>query len=178
MPTRCAAAGLAGLGVVALAACTGGSAPPGSPSLAPPAVSSGATANPTKRSTMSASTSTGRLAIRLSAGGRTIAARLYDNPAAADFATLLPLTLPMRDYGRQEKLGELPRALRLEGVPSGADPDIDDIGYYAPDRVLVLYYTDVGYFAGIVRLGSFDSAARDVVRGLPDGTEVTIEKEG
>ena len=41
----------------------------------------------------------------------------------------------------------------MAGVPAGADPNINDIGYYAPSDDLVFYYGDVGYFNGIVRIG-------------------------
>jgi hypothetical protein len=61
--------------------------------------------------------------------------------------------LRFRDFNRVEKIAELPRPLTMEGVPAGADPEINDIGYYAPSRDLVLYYGDVGYFNRIVRIG-------------------------
>lgn len=62
-------------------------------------------------------------------------------------------TMTIRDFGGQEKAAKLPRALTTEGVPAGADPEVGDIGYYAPDNVLVLYNTDVGFYDGIIRLG-------------------------
>ena len=59
-------------------------------------------------------------------------------------------------------------------MPAGDDPEQLDIGYYAPDGVLVLYYADVGYFNGIARLGHFDTTIDDLV-DVPDGTTITIE---
>ena len=41
-------------------------------------------------------------------------------------------------------------------MPKGDDPNPYEIGYYAPSGHLVFYYTDVGYFDGIVRIGQFD----------------------
>jgi hypothetical protein len=75
----------------------------------------------------------------------------------------------------QEKLAELPRALPLDGVPEGDDPDPGDIGYWVPDRSLVLYYGDVGFYNGIVRIGSFDGG-REVLEQQRDGFEVTIAR--
>jgi hypothetical protein len=50
----------------------------------------------------------------------------------------------------------------LNGQPEGADPDVGDVGYYAPGNDFVLYYGDQFYFPGIVVLGrlSGDAAAR------------------
>jgi hypothetical protein len=84
--------------------------------------------------------------------------------------------LTFRDFNRVEKIAELPRPLTLEGVPEGDDPDIADIGYYAPTNNLVLYYGDVGYWNGIVRIGQFNRDDVDFVRGQPDGFEVGIER--
>lgn len=72
-----------------------------------------------------------------------------------DLASQLPLALKFEDFGHVEKTAALPRPLTMEGVPAGDDPEPYDIGYYEPSGVLVLYYRDVGYWNGIVRLGRF-----------------------
>jgi hypothetical protein len=114
--------------------------------------------------------------IRITVNDRLIAAQLVDNPTAQDLADQLPLTLTFRDFNSVEKIAELPRPLTTEGVPEGDDPDIADIGYYAPDNNLVFYYGDVGYWNGIVRIGRFDTADLEFIRGQPDGFQVTIER--
>ncbi len=108
-------------------------------------------------------------------GDRVFSAELYDNPTARDLADQLPLTITVDDLHGLEKTGRLPRALTTDGVPAGSDPDVDEIGYYAPGRNLVLYYGDVGYYTGIVRIGRFDSPV-DSIAGLPDGVSVTVER--
>ena len=112
--------------------------------------------------------------LRLTVAGRVIAAEWGDSSTARDLAALSPLTLTFRDYGGQEKVAALPRALATDGVPSGADPEPNDVGYYAPDRVLVLYYTDVGYYPGIVRLGRLHPADMAFLRDQPDGFEAIL----
>ena len=87
----------------------------------------------------------------------------------------LPLTLTFRDFNRVEKIADLPRPLSTEGVPPGADPDIRDIGYYSPSNNLVLYYGDVGYWNGIVRIGQFDTDIASIEAQSGDFT-VTIEQ--
>lgn len=90
--------------------------------------------------------------------GRTVLkAYLRDSPTAGDLMALLPLELDFRDLNAVEKIARLPRELTMEGVPEGDDPEPNDIGYYAPTGHLVLYYDDVGYWDGIVRLGVFTS---------------------
>jgi hypothetical protein len=114
--------------------------------------------------------------IRITVDNRPITAQLADNPTAQDLLDQLPLTLTFRDFNRVEKIAELPRPLTLEGVPDGDDPDVTDIGYYAPSNNLVLYYGDVGYWNGIVRIGRFDTADLEFIRDQPDGFQDTIER--
>jgi hypothetical protein len=115
-------------------------------------------------------------AIRMTIGDRSINAQFADNTTARDLAGQLPLTLTFRDFNRLEKISELPRPLTMKGVPEGDDPDIADIGYYAPTNDLVLYYGDVGYFNGIVRIGRFNRDDVEFVRGQPDGFQTRIER--
>ena len=122
-----------------------------------------------------AETAGGGVAITVTIGGRAYAATLADNPAARDLATQLPLTLTFADYNRVEKIATLPRPLTTQGVPAGADPEINDLGYYAPTGDLVLYYGDVGYWTGIVRLGFLPDGMPDIAR-LPDGFTATLSR--
>jgi hypothetical protein len=113
--------------------------------------------------------------LRIVFAGQQVNAQLADNPTARDLAHQLPITLPFRDLNRVEKIAKLARPLTTDGVPEGDDPEIADIGYYAPSQDLVLYYGDVGHWNGIVRIGRFDSDQLALVEGQPDGFEVTIE---
>ena len=115
-------------------------------------------------------------AIRITVDGQPLTAELADNPTARDLVDQLPLTLTFRDFNRVEKIATLPRPLTTNGAPAGADPEVNDIGYYAPSGDLVFYYGDVGYFDGIVRIGRFDDGDLDVIARQPDGFEVTIEQ--
>ena len=97
--------------------------------------------------------------ITIQIDGETVTGTLSGNAAARSLIEQLPLTLSFSDYGGKEKTAELPEPLSLDGVPAGDDADPLTIGYYAPDQALVLYYEHVGYFPGIVRIGSFDDLA-------------------
>ena len=114
--------------------------------------------------------------IRLTVADQSITAQLADNPTAQDLAEQLPLTLSIRDFNRVEKIAELPRPLIMKGVPAGDDPDINDIGYYAPSNDLVFYYGEVGYFNGIVRIGQVSGQDSQLIERQQDGTQITIER--
>jgi hypothetical protein len=116
-----------------------------------------------------------RTPIRFTTGTTALTARLHDNPTARDLLAQLPLTLTFRDFNGVEKIARLPRPLTMDGVPAGDDPEIRDVGYYAPGNNLVLYYGDVGYWTGIVRIGRYDGST-EAVEGLDDGATITIER--
>ncbi|MER5336959.1 cyclophilin-like fold protein [Micromonospora sp. NPDC002717] len=113
--------------------------------------------------------------IRIVIGDQTLEARLWDNPAAQSLLDQLPLTLDFSDYGRQEVLAEPPQPLTMEGMPAGESAPAGTIGYYAPSRALVLYYTDVGRFNGIARIGQVDGDV-SILEGWSDSRPVTIER--
>ena len=114
--------------------------------------------------------------IRITVAGQALTARLHDNPTANDLARQPPLTLTFSDFNRVEKVAELPRPLTMDGVPSGDDPDINDIGYYAPSNNLVFYYGEVGYFNGIVRIGQISGQDIELIERQHDDTQITIER--
>ncbi len=99
----------------------------------------------------------GEVPITITMADTVMTARLADNPTARDLAQQLPLTLTFTDFNQVEKIAKLPRQLSLDGAPAGSDPDIGDIGYYAPSGDVVFYYGEVGYFNGIVGIGRFDT---------------------
>ena len=74
-----------------------------------------------------------------------------------------------------EKTGPLPSPLSLDGQPDGADPDVGDLGYYAPGNDLVLYYGDQSYFPGIVILGRLDGDAPQRIAELDGPVTARVE---
>jgi hypothetical protein len=92
-------------------------------------------------------------AFRIVVGDTVLTGHLFDNAAARDLASQLPLTVTFRDLNAVEKTAPLPRKLIVDDMPAGDDPQVGDLGYWAPDGDLVVYYGDVGYWTGIMRLG-------------------------
>jgi hypothetical protein len=114
--------------------------------------------------------------IRVNIEGTAIAATLLDTATARDFASLLPLTLTLKDYAATEKISDLPRRLSTEGAPPGSAPSVGDVAYYSPWGNLALFYKDSGYASGLVKLGKLDSGVEALHR--PDPVTVTIELVG
>jgi len=172
--TRCLVLATLTLLLTTACASTADPAADGQPTT-PPTTSSQSTvgASPDQTTTEESDSMT---AVRISVAGQAITGELHDNPTADDLTRQLPLTLTFRDLNRVEKVAELPQPLTTDGVPGGDDPAIHDIGYYAPSRNLVLYYGDVGYWDGIVRIGRLPDEALDLIQQQPDGFTVTIER--
>jgi hypothetical protein len=113
------------------------------------------------------------LKIRLKVGDRVLTATLIDSKTTRDFISLLPLTLTLEDYARTEKVSDLPKRLSTEGAPSGSDPSVGNITYYAPWGNLAIFYRDFGYSRGLVILGKIDGGKE--VFNVPGSVKVTIE---
>ncbi len=111
--------------------------------------------------------------IRLKLEDTVITATLIDSKTTQDFISLLPLTLTLEDYAGTEKISDLPKRLSTEDAPSGSDPSVGDITYYAPWGNLAIFYRDFGYASGLVILGKIDSGIEAF--NVPGSVRVTIE---
>jgi hypothetical protein len=120
------------LATILLAACGGGEGENDE------AASEAPSPSPSRSSGDASQTEEGRR-VRITFGDTALTARLRDNATARDLAAQLPLTLTFNDLNNVEKTGRLPRALSVEGAPEGDDPEIGDIGYWAPGANLVFY---------------------------------------
>lgn len=152
---------------VALAGCSynpGGSAGTRPPSPGTPSGDPGAA--PTARP------ATTPIVIELQ--GQKISGELDGGSTSDSLLARLPLILTFRDHGGQEKLAQLPAPLDLTGAPKGSEAAPLTIGYYAPDQSLVLYYRHVGYFNGIVPIGTYENTA--AIENQVDGLAATIRK--
>ncbi|MEV4267797.1 cyclophilin-like fold protein [Kribbella sp. NPDC049584] len=70
--------------------------------------------------------------------------------------------------------GPLPAPLSLDGQPAGVDPDVGDVGYYAPGNDFVLYYGDQSYYDGIVVLGRMDGDAAERIARMDGSIKVLL----
>ncbi|MGK9169204.1 cyclophilin [Inquilinus limosus] len=102
-----------------------------------------------------------------------LTATLEDSATARDFASLLPLTVTLRDHASTEKIADLPRRLSEEDAPAGFDPSVRDIAYYAPWGNVAIYHRDFGYSRGLIHLGTIESGIEALSR--PGPRTATIE---
>ena len=113
--------------------------------------------------------------IRLTIDGRAATATLTDTLTAREFASLLPLTLDMRDLFGREKPGQLPRPLATDEGQSTYR--VGDLGYWAPSHDLAIFYRDDGQripSPGIVIIGRIDTGL-DLIAQAGDSFQLTIE---
>jgi hypothetical protein len=113
--------------------------------------------------------------VRITIGGKSIEATLADSEAARDFASLLPITLPMNDLFRREKFAHLPRAISEQGKRT-RDYAIGTIGYWPPGPDVAIFYRQDGERIpdpGLIVLGKI----REGVEALdvPGAIRATIE---
>jgi hypothetical protein len=94
--------------------------------------------------------------VRLRVEDEELTATLIASKTTQDFISLLPLTLTLEDYGSTEKISYLPRRLSTEDAPSGIDPSVGDITYYAPWGNMAIFIRDFGYSSGLILLGKID----------------------
>ena len=113
--------------------------------------------------------------IRILIDGTPIAATLADNATSRHFASLLPLTLTLKEYASTEKIADLPKRLSTDGAPAAMTPKTGDITYYAPWGNLAIFYKDGHDSEGLMKLGSVDAGGVDALRRA-GSFEVTIER--
>lgn len=116
-----------------------------------------------------------KVRVRLTFDGKKAVVQLRDNPSSRDFLSQLPLKLTLEDHAGTEKIAYLPKKLSTEGAPSGFDPSVGDVTYYAPWGNLAIFYKDFGYAKGLVSLGVVESGLKELAQLHGDVT-VVIEK--
>ncbi len=88
---------------------------------------------------------------------KSLTATLYDNPAARDLLSLLPLDdLTIDDYGHNEKIAYLPRKLTGEGSELFDNEAAGDLCYFAPWGNLALFHAGYRWSNGLIRLGRLE----------------------
>ncbi|MCD4523378.1 cyclophilin-like fold protein [Nocardioides sp. cx-173] len=173
LPRAVRATVLAAVVVVVGAGCGDGGSSGDAPQTAASAPGAPMTSPSTGRSDAAEEESSMRIQITI--GKQRFDATLTESAATRDLVAQLPVTIEMVDHGGVEKTGPLPAPLALDGQPDGADPDIGDVGYYAPGSDLVLYYGDQSYFPGIVVLGRLGGGAAEQIASIEGPVTATIE---
>ena len=91
---------------------------------------------------------------------------MYDNPTSRDFLSKLPLTLSFEDFGGFEKMSVLEEGLSMEDAPDGNTPIAGDFAYYAPWKVVTIFYENRRYSPGLIQLGKIESSLDELAKKL------------
>jgi hypothetical protein len=113
--------------------------------------------------------------VRITIGTKSIEATLADSEAARDFASLLPITLPMNDLFRREKFAHLPRAISEQGKRMH-DYAVGTIGYWPPGPDVAIFYRQDGERIpdpGLIVLGKIKAGVEAL--NVPGAIRATIE---
>jgi hypothetical protein len=159
---------------LALAGC-GGNGQPGDTGRETSATSPSSTGQATGPPSGTAAPRGEQMRIQITINDQRLQATIFDSAAGRDLLAQLPLTVDMVDHGAVEKTGPLPAPLSLDGQPDGADPDVGDVGYYAPGNDLVFYYGDQSYYPGIVIIGRLDGDAASRIADMDGAVITTVE---
>jgi hypothetical protein len=113
--------------------------------------------------------------ISLTLPDETLTATLNDSETSRDFASLLPLTLTMRDLFGREKYAHLPRVL-AKGGGRQYTYEVGQLIYWSPGPDVAVYYRDDGERIpnpGIIVLGTVDFNVEAL--HVPGSVRVTID---
>jgi len=105
---------------------------------------------------------------------KTATATLFDNPAARDFSSLLPLSLQLENYAQIERIAYLPRKLSNENAPGGFQPQAGDLTYYKPWGNLAIFVENFRHSLGLLPLGKLDENSLPLLQ-KPGPYSVRIE---
>lgn len=114
--------------------------------------------------------------LRIRIGDKELIATLASNRTAADFASMLPLKIKMRDLFRREKYGKLPRELSESGERVFTYK-IGQVIYWSPGPDVAIYYRDDGEKIpkpGIIVLAEIESGVQ--LLDVAGNVDVIIER--
>jgi len=116
-----------------------------------------------------------RVNIRIVVGSTAMTATLEDNPTARDFASLLPLTVTLRDFSAAEKVsGTLPKRLTEKGAPASDAGAVGDIAYYVPWSNIAFYRGRGPDASGVIKIARITSGIEALSQ--PGQVRVTISR--
>ncbi len=112
-----------------------------------------------------------RVTINIAIGSASMTAILEDNATARDFASLLPMTITLREFGHAEKVsGALPKRLSEQGAPATDAGTFGDIAYYAPWGNLAFYRGQGPDATGVIKIAKITSG----VEALRQAGQVSV----
>jgi quercetin dioxygenase-like cupin family protein len=124
--------------------------------------------------------------ITLRVNDKILTATLIDSPTARDFASLLPLTLTMKDLFDREKYARLPREISDRGERR-TTYEVGQLVYWSPGPDVAIYYRQDGERIpepGVIVIGKIDAGIDELLLKGPAkvrmelATDNQVEAEG
>lgn len=174
---------LVGAMMLSLAACGANAANPadngadGNAGISPAPITTPDTAPAQTGTTAAAGSRTIKLTLEGDEGTQEITAALMDTPAAAEFASHLPLSFHMTDYAKRKKHAHMDFSIDdslLENIT--VDYEIGDIIYYPPGPTYAMYYDHDGrtIAAGMEVIARMDQAGIDALGSYQTDVDVLV----
>lgn len=110
--------------------------------------------------------------VQVKTASESIIFTLNDSPAAKSLYHQLPLTLPVEDYGVNEKIFYLPQELDVRATPSAKGP-AGTLAYFEPWGNVAIFYGECSGASGLYALGEAISGIEQI-KNLSG--EIRIEK--
>ncbi|MCP9357004.1 hypothetical protein KBX49_03305 [Liquorilactobacillus satsumensis] len=112
--------------------------------------------------------------VKVTIGSDNYIIQLVGTKAAQDFTSFMPMTLKLNNFGKNEKISELPGKLDISDSPAGTDAKVGDVDMYAPWGNLAVFIRPIPYSQGLVNLGHIEKNGANWIN-YPVGTEVHFE---
>lgn len=111
-------------------------------------------------------------------GSERVTATLNQTPAARAFATMLPLTVDLSDFGGgTEKIADLPASIPTVDAAEGFTPTAGIFAYYEPWGNLAIFRQDFRYSVGLIELGHFTSDFSPIDQDGEFNVTISISKD-
>ena len=94
--------------------------------------------------------------INVEIDGKSFVITLSDSPDAREFASMLPLTLPFKDFSNNEKIAYLPTRLSRTKGAEDSTARVGDFAYYAPWGNIIIYHGAYSASPDVIKLGELD----------------------
>lgn len=113
--------------------------------------------------------------IKVSSENAEVIFELNDSSASKSFYEQLPLTVSVENYGKNEKIFELPQKLDESNVRGGSCPT-GSIAYFSPWNNVAMYYGDAPEYKGLYPMGTAVEGAEKIGE-LTGSITVTADTE-
>lgn len=95
--------------------------------------------------------------LQIKVGDLAVEGTLEDNAITQQLTALSPVSMEMKDYAGQERIGYPPEKLGTKGNKFGLFPKEGDIALFAPWGNLCVFIKDASYSGDLIYLGKINS---------------------